>query len=109
MKTKNYRLIEKAMHDFRILHTDTANIFDVSVCEDKYLQQVSFVWYGKQEHLQIICTCSKRKPSSNIYSVYKDDIRLFKMEDMPLHKILKDVNEWLDYIKRVVEPLIIHC
>lgn len=109
MKTKNYRLIEKAMHDFRILHTDTENTFDVSVCEDKYLQQLSFVWYGKQEHLQIIYTCSKRKPSSNIYSVYKDDIKLFKMEDIPLHRVLENVREWLSYIECMIEPLVIHC
>lgn len=108
MKTKNYRLIEKAMHDFKVLHTDTENILDLSVCEDNHLQQLSFTWYG-QEYLQIICTCSKRKPSSNIYSVYKNDIRLFKMENMPLHKMLENVKEWLDYIKCIIEPLIIHC
>lgn len=108
MKTKNYRLIEKAMHDFKTLYTDAENTIYVSECSDEHLQQVSFVWYG-QEHLQIICTCSKRKPSSNIYSVYKDDIKLFKMEDMPLHKVLEDVKEWLDYIKCIIEPLVIHC
>lgn len=109
MKTKNYKLIEKAMYDFRILHTDTENTFDVSMCEDKYLQQVSFVWYGRNESLQIVLTTNVKKPSSNVYSVYKDFNKLFTIQNMPLHKVLENVNEWLDYIKCIVEPLIIHC
>ena len=110
MKTKNYRLIEKAMYDFRVLHTDTENTFKVSVNEDKHLQQISFVWYGKdKKSLQIILTTNIRKPSSNVYSVYSDSNKLFTIKNMPLHKVLENVNEWLNYIKCIVEPLVIHC
>ena len=109
MRTKNWKEIEKQAFYFMTMYNDAENRIVVKSAEDECLQQLSFRWYGKQEHLHIICTCSKRKPSSNIYSVYKDSVRLFKVENMPLHKMLENFNEWLGYIKCIVEPLVIHC
>lgn len=109
MKTKNYRLIEKAMHDFVILHTDAENEFSVKENIYSENQQLCFVWHGTKKRLQLIFTCSKKKPSSNLYSVYLDNSKIFTIRDMPLHRVLDNVNGWLGYIKCIIEPLVIHC
>lgn len=109
MKTKNYKLIEKAMHDFKTLYTDTENEF--SVKENVYTenQQLVFIWHGTEKRLQIIFTCSKKKPSDNLYSVYLDNSKIFTIRNMPLHRVLDNVNDWLGNIRCMIEPLVIHC
>lgn len=109
MKTKNWKEIERQAFYFMTMYNDTENNIRVHINEDEYIQQISFRWYGKQEHLHIVCTCLKRKPSINAYSVYRKDIRLFEMQDMPLHRMLENFKQWLDYVKCIIEPLVIHC